>query len=52
MEPAVAVQTTFPIITHAVTAWVRALFGIDAEALAISPAVSNAFDVPVEITEK
>ncbi|HAP76491.1 MAG TPA: hypothetical protein DCR14_10445 [Acidimicrobiaceae bacterium] len=52
IEPAVPVDTTFPIITHGVTAWVLAQFGVDEAAVGIGPDFADAFAVPVEIEEK
>lgn len=52
LPPAVPVATTFPIINHAVTAWIRALFGVDAEPVGLGPEVSDAYVVPVEIDSR
>lgn len=52
IEPSVPVDDTFPMIRHGVTAWIRALFGIDATAVGIGPEMSNSFDRPVDIAEK
>jgi hypothetical protein len=49
LPPAVPVTETFPIINHAVTAWIRALFGIDAEPVGLGPEVADAYAHPVEI---
>ncbi|MDO8389892.1 MAG: alpha/beta hydrolase [Actinomycetota bacterium] len=50
--PAVAVETTFPIIRHAVTAWLRQLFGIDATPVGLGTDVADQYATPVEITTK
>ena len=50
VPPAIAVDITFPIINHAVTAWVRNLFGIDIEAVGLGDDV--AYDTPVTIISK
>jgi len=52
VPPAIAVDITFPIINHAVTAWVRNLFGIDIEAVGLGDDVAGAYDTPVIITSK
>ncbi|MFM8312611.1 MAG: chlorophyllase/cutinase-like alpha/beta fold protein [Ilumatobacteraceae bacterium] len=52
IPPSVPVSTSFPVITHGVTAWIRALFGVDAEPVGIGADVADAFAVPVEISEK
>lgn len=52
LPPAIAVDITFPIINHAVTAWVRNLFGIDTEAVGIGEEVAGAYDTPITITSK
>ena len=52
VPPAIAVDVTFPIINHAVTAWVRNLFGIDTEAVGLGDEVAGAYDTPVTITSK
>lgn len=49
LPPAVAVDTTFPIIEHAVTAWVKQLFGIDAEPVGLDASVADQYAVPVRI---
>ena len=50
--PAIPVATTFPIIDHAVTAWLRNLFGIDAAPVGLDGTVANAFATPVVIDTK
>jgi predicted dienelactone hydrolase len=52
VPPAVAVDITFPIINHAVTAWVRNLFGIDVESVGLGDDVANAYGTPVTVTSK
>ena len=52
VPPAIPVDITFPIINHAVTAWVRSLFGIDTEAVGLGDDVAGAYDTPVTITSK
>lgn len=50
--PAVAVDTTFPIIRHAVTAWLRQLFGDDAAPIGLGTEVADQYATPVEIATK
>jgi dienelactone hydrolase len=50
--PALAVTTTFPIIRHVVTAWVLALFGIDAKPVGLGAEVADQYTTPVEIDSK
>jgi dienelactone hydrolase len=52
IAPAVAVEETFPVINHGVTAWIRQLFGVDAAPVGITPDYATAFAVPVEIVTK
>ena len=52
VPPAIAVDITFPIINHAVTAWVRNQFGIDIEAVGLGEDVAGAYATPVTITTK
>lgn len=52
IPPALDVAVTFPIINHAVTAWLRALFGIDAESVGIGPEVADLYATPVVIEQK
>ncbi len=52
VRPAIPVATTFPIINHAVTAWVRNLFGIDTEPVGLGDEVGGLHDTPVTITSK
>jgi hypothetical protein len=48
----VPVAETFPVINHAVTSWLRSLFGVDAEPVGLGPAVADAYAVPVVIEVK
>ena len=50
--PALPVEVTFPIINHAVTAWVRNLLGIDTESVGLGEDVAGAYDTPITITSK
>ena len=52
LEPAVPVDVTFPIIRHAVTAWIRNTVGIDAEPVGLGPGVADEYPVPIEIIER
>jgi len=52
VPPAVPVDTTFPAIRHAVTSWLRELFGTDDEAIGIGPEVAGSYPVTVEIQER
>lgn len=52
LPPSVPVAETFPIINHAVTSWLRSLFGIDDEPVGLGPAVAGAYAVPVVIEVK
>ncbi|MFN8019953.1 MAG: dienelactone hydrolase family protein [Acidimicrobiales bacterium] len=52
IPPAVPVDETFPIIRHGVTAWIRALFGIDPSPVGIGPDYADAFVQPVDIRER
>ncbi|MEZ5247961.1 MAG: hypothetical protein R2713_01710 [Ilumatobacteraceae bacterium] len=52
IPPAVPVADTFPMIRHGVTAWTRALFGIDAEPIGIGADYADAFAQPVRIDER
>jgi predicted dienelactone hydrolase len=51
-EPAVPVEDTFPIIQHAVTAFVRSVTGLDEQPIGLGPDVANEYAVPVVIDEK
>lgn len=52
IPPAVPVEETFPIIRHGVTAWIRNLFGIDAEPVGLGPEFADAFAQPVLIEQR
>lgn len=52
VPPAVDVNTTFPIIDHAVTAWLRHLFGSDADQMGLGKDFAGEFAVPVDIADK
>lgn len=52
VPPAVPVADTFPMIRHAVTAWIRNVVGVDAEPIGIGPDFADAFAQPVEIAER
>ena len=49
IPPAAPVEEAFPIIRHGVTAWLRALFEIDAEPVGLTADVADAYPVAVEI---
>jgi predicted dienelactone hydrolase len=49
LPPAVPVADTFPVINHAVTSWLRSLFGIDAERIGLGPEVAGEYPVAVDI---
>ena len=52
VPPAIPVATTFPVINHAVTAWVRNLFGIDTESVGLGDDVAGLYATPITITSK
>jgi len=52
LPPSLPVADTFPIINHAVTSWLRSLFGTDAEPVGLGPAVADAYVTPVVIEVK
>jgi len=52
IPPSVPVADTFPIIHHAVTSWLRSLFGIDNTPVGLGPEVADAYAVPVVIEVK
>lgn len=52
IAPAVPVQDTFPIVRHAVTAFVRHLTGIDGEPVGLGPEVAGSYAVAMEIRER
>ncbi|MEY4176088.1 MAG: hypothetical protein RI900_3253 [Actinomycetota bacterium] len=52
IAPAVPVDTTFPMIRHAVTAWLLHLFGVDAEQVGLGPEVAAEYVAAVDIQSK
>ncbi len=52
IPPAIDVQTTFPIIQHSVTAWLRWQFGTDATPVGLDASVEDQYGTPVEIVSK
>ena len=52
VPPAIDVDITFPIINHAVTAWMLHHFGVDAEPVGLGAEVADAYDTPVVIDSK
>lgn len=52
VPPAIAVDTTFPIVQHSVTSWLRWLFGVDAEQVGLDASVADQYPTPVEIASK
>ena len=52
LAPAAPVQDTFPIVDHAVTAFLRNLFGVDPEPIGLGPDVVGEYAVPVQIEQK
>lgn len=52
IPPAVPVTDTFPVIQHAVTAWIRALVGTDAQPVGLGPEVAGAYPVSVTIESR
>jgi predicted dienelactone hydrolase len=52
LAPDAPVAQTFPIVRHAVTAWLRALFGTDPTPVGLGPEVDDEYAVPVHVTNK
>ena len=52
VPPSVPVAETFPMIRHAVTAWINQLFGIDDVPIGITPEFADAFAQPVLIEQR
>lgn len=52
LPPSLPVADTFPIINHAVTSWLRSLFGVDSEPVGLGPAVAGSYLTPVVIEVK
>jgi fermentation-respiration switch protein FrsA (DUF1100 family) len=50
--PALPVEDTSPIIDHAVTSWLRSLFGLDAQPVGLDASVSDQYKTPVVIDAK
>lgn len=49
VPPAVDVTTTFPLINHGVTAWLRVASGLDDTPIGLGPSVSEIYGVAVEV---
>ena len=52
LPPAVPVETTYPIIRHAITAWFLNLFGIDPVQVGLGPEVRAAYAEPINIEQR
>ena len=52
LPPAVPVETTYPIIRHAITAWFLNLFGVDPTPVGLGPEVGGAYAEPVTIEQR
>lgn len=52
LEPAAKSEVAFPIIRHAVTAWIRNLFGIDGKPLGLGEDVSDSYALSIDIDER
>lgn len=52
LPPSLPVDETFGIINHAVTSWLRSLFGIEAQPVGLGPEVADAYVTPVVIEVK
>ena len=52
IPPAIDVETTFPIIRHAVTAWLRNLFGVYATQVGLGTDVGGLYTAKVTIDSK
>ena len=52
VPPAVDVTTTFPLIHHGVTAWLRHLVGVDPLPAGLGPEISGTYGVAVEVAER
>ncbi|MEI8239410.1 MAG: hypothetical protein WCI22_08310, partial [Actinomycetota bacterium] len=50
--PAVPVKDTNPIVQHVVTAWLRQLFGTDAQSVGLDASAEGHYTTPVHITSK
>ena len=51
IEPAVPVDTTFPIVLHVVTAWTLQLFGLD-PGTGLDASVAGSYSTPVDIESR
>jgi dienelactone hydrolase len=52
LPPAAPVGETFPVVRHAVTAWLRHVLGLDSVRIGLGPDVAGAYPVGVEISSK
>lgn len=52
VEPAAKVEVSFPIIRHAVTSWLRNLFGIDAKPIGLDQSVGAAYPLAIDIEKR
>jgi predicted dienelactone hydrolase len=52
IEPAAPVATTFPIVDHVVTSWLRSLFGVDPRPVGLGPEVADEYPIDVTIETK
>ena len=52
IAPAISVETSFPIIRHAVTAWLLNLFGVDTTPVGLGPEVADQYGTKVTIDSK
>jgi predicted dienelactone hydrolase len=52
IAPAVPVDSTFPIIRHAVTAWLRNLFGVDTSRVGLGTDVAGLYAATVSVSSK
>ena len=50
--PNAPVTDAYPIINHAITAWLRNLFGVDAKPLGLDASVAKSFSLSVQIEER
>lgn len=51
LPPAADVEKVFPVIRHAVTAWLRNLFGIDSTPLGLDAAVADSYELRISTIE-
>jgi hypothetical protein len=52
IDPAAPVATTFPVVDHVVTSWLRSLFGIDPQPVGLGPEVAGEYPIDVTIETK